>query len=96
MKKVLAMIIDDVFLVTGRGTIVTGQLLCDEVSINDSIIIDPEFLPEFQSEISKIEAFRKFLKTASKGDYIGIQLKEVQKKQVKKGIKIYKLINDNI
>ena len=96
MKKVLAMIIDDVFLVTGRGTIVTGQLLCDEVSINDSIIIDPEFLPEFQSEISKIDAFRKSLKTASKGDYIGIQLKEVKKKQVKKGIKIYKLINDNI
>ena len=93
MKKgELILEIEDVFFITGRGTVVTGQVMCEYIEVGTPIIIDPEFLPEFESNISKIESFRKNLKSASLYDNIGLVLEGVEKKQVKKKMKIYKSI----
>ena len=93
MKKgELILEIEDVFFITGRGTVVTGQVMCEYIEVHTPIIIDPEFLPEFKSNISKIESFRKNLKSASLYDNIGLVLEGVQKKQVNKKMKIYKSI----
>jgi len=89
-KDELIMIIEDVFSITGRGTIVVGQVLCEKIEIEESIIIDPEYLPEFESKIKLIETFRKNLKSAKMYDNVGIVLDGVEKKQVKKKMKIYK------
>lgn len=83
------MIIDDVFHIIGRGVIVTGQIQNEKIEVGQKVIIDPEFLPEFDSEIKGIEVFRKNLKIANKNDYVGIVLSGVEKNKVKKKMKIY-------
>jgi translation elongation factor EF-Tu-like GTPase len=91
MKRELIMIIDDVFHIIGRGVIVTGQIQNEKIEVGQKVIIDPEFLPEFDDEIKGIEAFRKNLKIANKNDYVGIVLSEVEKNKVKKKMKIYSI-----
>ena len=90
MSNEIIMNIEDVFSITGKGTVVLGQIQCDEIAIDESIIIDPEFLPEFESKIIGIESFNKKRKMANHGDYVGLTLKDVDKKQIKKKMKIYK------
>jgi elongation factor Tu len=91
MKRELIMTIDDVFQITGRGVIVTGQIQSEKIEVGQKIIVDPEFLPEFETEITGIESFRKHLKIAKKNDLVGIILKGVEKNKVKKKMKIYSL-----
>lgn len=90
MSNEIIMKIEDVFSIIGKGTVVLGQIQCDEVVIDESIIIDPEFLPEFESKIIGIEAYNKKKMVANHGDYVGLTLESVDKKQVKKKMKIYK------
>lgn len=79
--------IDDVFTITGRGTIVTGRVLKGRVDLNDMVTI---------SEIGKtvvvsgIEQFRKILDYAQEGDNVGILLKEVSRNEVSKGMHLVK------
>lgn len=89
MSKELIMIVDDVFDITGRGLVVLGQVLNEKIEVGQKIIIDPEFLPEFESEITGIETFRKNLNVAYQNDNVGIVLKGVEKKRIKKKMKIY-------
>jgi elongation factor Tu len=91
MKRELIMTIDDVFQITGRGVIVTGQIQSEKIEVGQKIIVDLEFLPEFETEITGIESFRKHLKIAKKNDLVGIILKGVEKNKVKKKMKIYSL-----
>ncbi|WP_417200546.1 hypothetical protein [Bizionia sp.] len=90
MKTELIMIIEDIYSIIGMGTIVTGQLQCDEINIDEAIIIDPEYLPEFASKIIGIETFRKKRKSANLHEYVGLTLQGVEKKQLRKGVKIFK------
>ena len=89
MKNELIMIVEDVFYITGRGTIVTGQIEIDKVEIEQMVIVDPEYLPEFSAEIKGIESFRKQLKIAERNEYVGLLLLGVDKGQIKKKMKIY-------
>jgi elongation factor Tu len=91
MSKELIMIIDDVFHIIGRGVIATGQVLNDKIEVGQKVVIDPEFLPEYESEIIGIEAFRKNSKIAHQNDIVGINLKGVEKNKIKKKMKIYTL-----
>lgn len=90
MSNEIIMNIEDVFSIIGKGIVALGQIQCDEVAIDESIIIDPEFLPEFESKIIGIESFNKKIKKANKGEYVGLTLKGVDKKQIKKKMNIYK------
>lgn len=92
MKTEFIMRIEDVYSIIGMGTIVTGQIQCDEINIDEPIVIDPEYLPEFASKIIGIESFRKKRKSANLYDHVGLTLQSVEKKQLKKGMKIYKAI----
>lgn len=89
MKNELIMIVEDVFYITGRGTIVTGQIEIDKVEIEQMVIVDPEYLPEFSAEIKGIRSFRKQLKIAERNEYVGLLLLGVDKGQIKKKMKIY-------
>lgn len=91
MSKELIMIVDDVFDITGKGLVVLGQVLNEKIEVGQKVIIDPEFLPEFESEISGIETFRKNLKVAYQNDNVGIVLQGVEKRKIKKKMKIYTL-----
>ncbi len=83
------MIVNDVFYITGRGVVVVGQVLNTKIEVGQKVVIDPEFLPEYESEITGIEAFRKILKIAFQNDNVGIYLKGVEKNKIKKKMKIY-------
>ena len=91
MSKELIMIVDDVFHILGRGVIVIGTVLNEKIEVVQKVFIDPEYLPEFESEIIGIEAFRKNSKIAHQNDNVGINLKGVEKNKVKKKMKIYSL-----
>lgn len=93
MSKELIMIVDDFFNITGKGVIVTGQVLNEKIEVGQKVIIDPEYLPEFIAEITGIEAFCKNSKIAYQSNYVGLNLKGVEKNKVKKKIKIYTLLN---
>ena len=84
MSKELIMIVDDVFDITGKGLVLLGQVLNEKIEVGQKVIIDPEFLPEFESEITGIETFRKNLKVAYQNDNVGIVLKGVKKKGLKR------------
>lgn len=82
--------IEDVFSITGRGTMIVGVVKCNIIEVNQSIIIDPIFLPKLNSKIIGIEMFRKFVHTAKLNDNVGLLIDDIDKKLVKKRMKIYK------
>jgi translation elongation factor EF-Tu-like GTPase len=89
MKKELIMVIEDVFFITGRGIVVLGTVQNEKVEVGQKVIVDPEFLPEIETEIKGIEALRKMLKVANQNDCVGLLLDGLTKNQVKKKMKIY-------
>ena len=74
-------IIDDVFTVTGRGTVVTGKVVSGEVHIGDIVNISGRV----NTEVMGIEMFRKKLDVAQDGDVCGIFLKDISREEVHKG-----------
>jgi translation elongation factor EF-Tu-like GTPase len=87
------MIIDDVFQIAGRGVVASGQIQSEKIEVGQKIIVDPEYLPEFESEITGIETFhkRKNLKIAHQNDMAAIILRGVEKNKLKKKMKIYSI-----
>lgn len=85
------MVIEDVFYITGRGIVVVGTVQIEKVEVGQKVVVDPEFLPEIETEIKGIEAFRKMLKVANQNDCVGLLLDGLTKNQVKKKMKIYSI-----
>lgn len=79
------MYIEDVFTITGRGTVVTGQVSRGTVKVGDEVQIlglDGEMLT---TTVAGIELFRKEYDYAKMGDDAGIILKDVERDQVSRG-----------
>ena len=93
MKGELVMLIDDVMYITGQGVVALGRIQNASIKIGDTIIIDPEYTTEITAEVKQIEAFRKKLKIAEPEQYVGLILQGVEKKDLKKKMKVY--INKN-
>ena len=77
--------VEDVFTITGRGTVVTGRIQRGAVKIGDKIQIigmDEEII---DTEVIGIEINRKQLEEANTGDNVGIILKDVTRTQVMRG-----------
>lgn len=73
-------LIEDVFTITGRGTVVTGKALSGSAKVNDIV-----FINSIQSEITGIEMFRKSLDVINAGDNAGLLLKGISREMVKRG-----------
>ena len=91
MKKELIMVINDVFYITGKGIVVLGTVQNEKVEVGQKVLVVREFLPEIETEITGIESFRKMLKNAHKNDYVGLVLKALTQKDVKKKMKIFSI-----
>lgn len=76
--------IDDVFTITGRGTVVTGTVSKGEFVINDNVQIYTSN-GIIESTITGIEAFRKMLDIASEGMKVGILLRRIERSQINSG-----------
>lgn len=85
------MLIDSVYAIIGRGTVILGEILVEKIEKGERIIIETEFLNEMECEINSIEQYRKKPIIAHRGDIVGLSI-ELDRKFIKKGMKIYKCI----
>ncbi len=80
-----ALTVEDVFSITGRGTVVTGRVLSGSAAVGDQVVITRAGQVVFQTQIDGVEMFRKTTKVANAGDNVGLLLRGVAKDQVAKG-----------
>jgi len=84
MEKPFAMPIEDVFSITGRGTVVTGRIEQGVLKVGDSVEIVG--LRELQTTtVTGIEMFRKLLDQGQAGDNVGLLLRGIGKEDVERG-----------
>jgi elongation factor Tu len=84
MDKPFAMPIEDVFSITGRGTVVTGRIEQGVLKVGDQVEIVG--LRELQTTtVTGIEMFRKLLDQGQAGDNVGLLLRGVGKEDVERG-----------
>ena len=82
--KPFLMPIEDVFTITGRGTVVTGRVERGSVKVGDTVEIIG--IKETQtSVVTGVEMFRKLLDYAEAGDNIGVLLRGINRDQVQRG-----------
>ncbi|MDE5714503.1 MAG: elongation factor Tu [Anaeroplasmataceae bacterium] len=82
--KPFLMPIEDVFTITGRGTVVTGRVERGQVRVGDSVEIIG--IKDTQtSVVTGVEMFRKLLDYAEAGDNIGVLLRGINRDQVQRG-----------
>ena len=82
--KPFLMPIEDVFTITGRGTVVTGRVERGQVKVGDTVEIVG--IKETQtSVVTGVEMFRKLLDYAEAGDNIGVLLRGINRDQVQRG-----------
>lgn len=84
-EQVRLMTIEDVFTITGRGTVITGAIENGTVSINDTVIVN-----NIPFVVTGIEQFRKIINTASAGMSVGILLRGATKENCRAGDFVYK------
>jgi elongation factor Tu len=83
-EKPFLMPIEDVFSITGRGTVVTGRVEQGMLNVGDSVEIVG--LRELQSTtVTGVEMFRKLLDEAQAGDNVGLLLRGIGKEDVERG-----------
>ena len=82
--KPFLMSIEDVFTITGRGTVVTGRVERGELKLNDEVEI-VGLKPTQKTVVTGIEMFRKQLDFAEAGDNAGVLLRGISREQVQRG-----------
>ena len=83
-QKPFLMPIEDIFTISGRGTVVTGKIERGIVNMNDAVQI-VGIRPTVDTTVTGIEMFQKTLDTGMAGDNVGILLRGVEKKDVVRG-----------
>ncbi len=80
------MVIEDVFSITGRGTVVTGTIVSGTINVGDAVKIRHIGTGDVTaSTVTGIEQFRKLLDTASAGDSVGLLLRGVGRNELERG-----------
>ena len=82
--KPFLMPIEDVFTITGRGTVVTGRVERGQLKLNDEVEI-VGLKPTKKSVVTGIEMFRKQLDYAEAGDNAGVLLRGIAREEVERG-----------
>ena len=77
--------VEDIFSITGRGTVVTGRVSYGVVRIGDQVLISRAGQQLATTRVTDIEAFRKTLTEARGGDNVGLILEGIAKDQVQPG-----------
>jgi elongation factor Tu len=78
--------VEDVFTITGRGTVATGRIESGRVSVGDVLEVSaPGIDCTVSTTVSGIEAFRKRLDSAGAGDLVGLLLSGVSRSDVPRG-----------
>ena len=83
-EKPFLMPIEDVFTITGRGTVVTGRVERGQLKLNDEVEI-VGLKPTKKTVVTGIEMFRKQLDYAESGDNAGVLLRGIAREEVERG-----------
>ena len=82
--KPFLMPVEDVFTITGRGTVATGRVERGTVKMNDTVEI-VGMGAKRQTVITGVEMFRKLLDEARAGDNVGLLLRGIQRNEIERG-----------
>jgi elongation factor Tu len=90
VEKDFLMPVEDVFSITGRGTVATGRIETGVANTGDSIDIIGMGAEKLDSTVTGVEMFRKILDRGEAGDNVGILLRGIEKTDIKRGMVICK------
>ncbi|MBO6759342.1 MAG: elongation factor Tu, partial [Roseibium sp.] len=89
-EKPFLMPIEDVFSITGRGTVVTGRVERGVVKVGEQIEIIGMQEEKLTTTVTGVEMFRKLLEQAQAGDNAGVLLRGTKKDEVERGMCLVK------
>lgn len=84
IDKPFALAIEDVFTITGRGTVVTGRIERGVINLNDEVEI-VGLRETRKTTVTGIEMFRKLLDRGEAGDNVGVLLRGIDRTEVERG-----------
>ena len=90
VEKDFLMPVEDVFSITGRGTVATGRIETGVANTGDVVDILGMGAENLQSTITGVEMFRKILDRGEAGDNVGLLLRGIEKTEIKRGMVICK------
>jgi elongation factor Tu len=82
--------IEDVFSITGRGTVATGRIERGVINSGDAVEILGMGAENLKSVVTGVEMFRKILDRGEAGDNVGLLLRGIEKTQIRRGMVICK------
>ena len=90
VDKDFLMPIEDVFSITGRGTVATGRIETGVVHTSDPVDIIGMGAEKLKSVVTGVEMFRKILDEGEAGDNVGLLLRGIDKDEIRRGMVIAK------
>ena len=90
VDKPFLMPIEDVFSITGRGTVATGRIETGVANTGDVVDIIGMGAEKLTSTVTGVEMFRKILDRGEAGDNVGILLRGIEKNDIRRGMVICK------
>ncbi len=90
VDKDFLMPVEDVFSITGRGTVATGRIETGQIHTGDPVQIIGLGAEKMKSVVTGVEMFRKILDDGQAGDNVGLLLRGVDKDKIKRGMVIAK------
>jgi len=90
VDKDFLMPVEDVFTITGRGTVATGRIETGVANTGDPVDIIGMGAEKLTSTVTGVEMFRKILDRGEAGDNVGILLRGIEKAQISRGMVICK------
>ena len=87
IDKPFLMPVEDVFSITGRGTVATGRIETGVVKVGDEVQI-MGLGADMKSTVTGVEMFRKLLDEGEAGDNVGLLLRGIDKKDIRRGMVI--------
>ncbi len=88
IDKKFLMPVEDVFTITGRGTVATGRIETGVINTGDGVDILGMGDEKLTSTITGVEMFRKILDRGEAGDNVGLLLRGIEKSQIRRGMVI--------
>jgi elongation factor Tu len=90
IDKPFLMPVEDVFTITGRGTVATGRIETGVINSGEGVDILGMGELKLTSTVTGVEMFRKILDRGEAGDNVGLLLRGIEKSQIKRGMVICK------
>jgi elongation factor Tu len=90
VEKAFLMPVEDVFSITGRGTVATGKIETGVINSGEGVDILGMGAENLKSVVTGVEMFRKILDRGEAGDNVGLLLRGIEKSDIRRGMVICK------